>query len=91
MKALGQAANGFFHSSAEERNFAVKLGGWIYQSRTAMKLSQEDMGVIAGVHRNTIFRWERGETMPNPHQLARLKNFVKGKLDGANAPEVTKP
>lgn len=37
--------------------------------------SQEEAADAIGVHRNTIFRWERGDAIPDAGQLARLAAF----------------
>jgi transcriptional regulator with XRE-family HTH domain len=37
--------------------------------------SQDEAASAAGVHRNTISRWERGDGYPDARQLARLIEF----------------
>jgi transcriptional regulator with XRE-family HTH domain len=50
----------------------VALGHAIRQSRTAAGLSQEELSLKSGVHRNYIGGVERGERRPTVATVARL-------------------
>lgn len=63
----------------DEQQFAQNLGAWLFESRSKLGLSQRAMAVVAGCHRNAFWRWENGLSMPNPHQLSKLRAFVKSK------------
>ena len=53
----------------------MKLGENIFNLRKKQGLSQEQLGEIINVTRQTISNWELGETQPNPEQLMMFKQF----------------
>lgn len=59
--------------TVEEQKFAEELGAWITRMRRRFNLSTAYLGKVAGVHRNTVRRWELGQTVPDAFQHARLK------------------
>lgn len=61
----------------EEREFAANLGVWLADARKRMGMSQDEFGGVVGVHRNSISRWESGESMPSPYKLAVIKRLVR--------------
>ena len=50
----------------------MNLGDKILQLRKKNGLSQEQLGEVVDVTRQTISNWELGETSPNPEQLKLL-------------------
>lgn len=59
--------------TVEEQEFAAELGAWIVRLRQRFHLSTAYLGKVAGVHRNTVRRWELGESVPDAFQHSRLK------------------
>jgi len=53
----------------------------ILKSRKRNGLSQEQLGSIVGVTRQTISNWELGETTPNPEQLKLLSKVLSISVD----------
>lgn len=51
--------------------------------RRQLRLSQHHFGLMLGVHRSTVGRWERGRNAPSPRSLARLQECA---LMGQAAP-----
>jgi transcriptional regulator with XRE-family HTH domain len=50
--------------SQKEREFSVRLGGWLKQLRINRELSQTELAESIGTHRNTVARYEAGGVMP---------------------------
>ena len=59
----------------------MSLGNKILTIRKKRELSQEELGEMIGVTRQTISNWELGETSPNPEQLKLLSNVLKISID----------
>ena len=59
----------------------MNLGNKISKLRKENNLSQEQLGNIINVTRQTISNWELGETYPNIEQLKALTNVFKISLD----------
>ena len=59
----------------------MKLGEKILTLRKKMGLSQEQLGELVNVTRQTISNWELGETSPNPEQLKLLSKAFKISID----------
>ena len=47
----------------------MELGTNIWRARKQLQLSQEQLGAIVGVTRQTISNWELNETVPDAKQL----------------------
>jgi transcriptional regulator with XRE-family HTH domain len=56
----------------QERGLLVGLGMAIRHARAARHLSQEELGLRTGIHRNYIGGIERGERSPSLVTVARL-------------------
>ena len=41
--------------------------------RTSLRMTQEQLAQLLGVHSLTVSKWERGLLRPNPHQEALLR------------------
>ena len=57
------------------------LGDKILDLRKKNGLSQEELGEIVDVTRQTISNWELGVTQPNPEQLKLLSKTLKTSID----------
>ena len=54
----------------------MTFGAWLREQRLALNLSRAALGDAAGVHRNTIHRWESGSGVPNAYQYTRMRQFI---------------
>lgn len=59
----------------------IMLGENILRLRKEANLSQEALGDIVGVTRQTISNWELEETAPNPEQLKLLSKAFNVSID----------
>ncbi len=59
----------------------MKLGEKILKLRKKQGLSQEQLGEMIDVTRQTISNWELGETNPNPEQLKKLSQVLNVSID----------
>lgn len=59
----------------------MALGENIYNLRKKNNLSQEQLGELAGVTRQTISNWELCETTPNTEQLKLLSKAFNISID----------
>ena len=59
----------------------MSLGSNLYQARKKAGLSQEGVAERLGVSRQTISKWETGETLPDIRQSKRLAMLYKLTLD----------
>ena len=59
----------------------MNLGNKISKLRKGNGLSQEQLGDIINVTRQTISNWELGETYPNVEQLKAVANVFKISID----------
>ena len=59
----------------------MSLGNNLYQARKKAGLSQEGVSERLGVSRQTISKWETGETLPDIRQSKRLAVLYKLTLD----------
>ena len=59
----------------------MKFGDKILELRKKRGLSQEDLGELVDVTRQTISNWELGETSPNPEQLKLLSKELNVSID----------
>jgi transcriptional regulator with XRE-family HTH domain len=57
-------------------DFRLRLGINLRRLRDGAGLSQEDLMMLAGVHRTQISSYERGETEPQAEVLARLSRAL---------------
>ncbi len=64
-----------------ERSKKMKLGPKIQQYRKKNQLSQEQLGEIVGVTRQTIANWEMGESCPDILQARALAQTFSISLD----------
>ncbi|MCP1103328.1 transcriptional regulator with XRE-family HTH domain [Aequitasia blattaphilus] len=59
----------------------MELGNNLYNARKKSGLSQEEVSEKLGVSRQTISKWELGETLPDIRQSKRLSNLYHLSLD----------
>ena len=57
------------------------LGEKIQKFRKMQKMSQEELGEVMGVTRQTISNWESGESAPNIMEAKKLANLLSLSLD----------
>ena len=57
------------------------LGEKIQKYRKIQKMSQEELGEVMGVTRQTISNWESGESAPNIMEAKKLANLLNLSLD----------
>jgi len=65
---------------AESSNLLPDLGNALRDARTDGRLSQEELGLRTGVHRNYIGGIERGERNPSVTTIATLADALDLKL-----------
>lgn len=65
-------------STAGEMQYAQRLGLYLRKSRLALNIPRGRAAREVGVHRNTLLRWEQGESMPNVYQLMLLQRLLRG-------------
>ena len=61
----------------------TKLGQNIRAAREAKGLGRSSLGILLGVDGHTIYRWERGETVPRIPMLVQLAEAL-----GTTAPKL---
>lgn len=59
----------------------MNLGSNLYHARKKSGLSQEEVAEELGVSRQTISKWETGETLPDIRQAKRLAGLYRLTLD----------
>lgn len=59
----------------------MNIANSLFNSRKQTGLSQEDVAQKIGVSRQTISKWELGETLPDIYQAKRLASIYKTTLD----------
>lgn len=59
----------------------MSLGNSLFQARKKSGLSQEEVAERLGVSRQTISKWETGETLPDIRQSKRLAVLYRLSLD----------
>ncbi len=59
----------------------MNLGNSLFQARKKCGLSQEEVAEKLGVSRQTISKWETGETLPDIRQSKRLALLYRLSLD----------
>lgn len=59
----------------------MNLGNSLFHARKRRGLSQEDVAEKLGVSRQTISKWETGETIPDIRQCKRLAVLYQMSLD----------
>ncbi len=59
----------------------MNLGSNIFKLRKKLQISQEKLGELVGVTRQTISNWELGETIPDAKQLLMLSKVLQTSID----------
>ena len=59
----------------------MELGNNLFNARKKSGFSQEDVAEKLGVSRQTISKWELGETLPDIRQSKKLSNLYQLSLD----------
>lgn len=64
-------------AESRDREFEYRWGVRLGQLRAAKKMSRTDLGtLLGGVHRNTIERWEIGDSTPTVLQAEKLRIYL---------------
>ncbi len=80
-KSFGRFVKNNFIIIAIGRREKMKLGEHILKLRKKTGLSQEQLGELVDVTRQTISNWELGATEPNPRQLKLLSKALNVSID----------
>ncbi|WP_308776634.1 helix-turn-helix domain-containing protein, partial [uncultured Bilophila sp.] len=59
----------------------LNIGGKIQARRKAMGLSQEDLAQLTGVSRQSVTKWETGQSAPDLDRLVELADVLGVSLD----------
>lgn len=59
--------------TSKEQAYAKNLGTWIREQRGELGVSLEKFAEQIGVHRNTVWMWESGRTIPNVYQYSLIQ------------------
>lgn len=76
MRNRGDFYSGTTQDGAIEATFYQRLGSQIESTRKHRGISQTELGSLLGVHRNTIMRWESGESPVDLWQMLRLADVL---------------
>jgi len=63
--------------TVDEAKLARRISVWLKGMRDLLSVRQVDLAHAAGVHRNTVSRWERELGVPTVLQIDRLKLYEK--------------
>jgi transcriptional regulator with XRE-family HTH domain len=74
----------------DQGTFARIVAGELIGYRGRNGLSQHQLAELIGVKQPQIARWERGETLPNPQNLARIAGKLNIELVFSYTPAGTK-
>lgn len=59
----------------------LNIGGKIQARRKAMGLSQEDLAQLTGVSRQSVTKWETGQSAPDLDRLVEVSDVLGVSLD----------
>ena len=59
----------------------LNIGGKIQARRKAMGLSQEDLAQLTGVSRQSVTKWETGQSAPDLDRLVEVADVLGVSLD----------
>lgn len=54
----------------------IKIGKFIYSSRKAKEITQENLAIKLGVSKNAVSKWERGLNLPDPSLMQELCSIL---------------
>lgn len=56
--------------------FAQQFGALVHSRRKKRQLTLAALGALVGVHKQTIWRWEAGNQLPDAYDLAHLARAI---------------
>lgn len=59
----------------------MTLSGKIYLLRTRRELSQEDLAAALGVSRQSVSKWETGQSVPDLDKIIRMADLFGVSVD----------
>jgi transcriptional regulator with XRE-family HTH domain len=62
-------------------NFSLSLGEKIKAKRKKDKLSAEELGVLLGVPKDRIYKWEKGAKPSDAEDLIKVQKWLNGELE----------
>lgn len=68
MLFISHSANLVYMESIQSESLSTK----IRRLRNERNISQEELGGLVGVSMHTVFRWEKGERVPDANELVKL-------------------
>lgn len=78
---IGRIKEAYIINCLWKENFIIEIGNKILKLRKKNNLSQEDLAEKVGVERQTISKWELGETSPDLKQSKKLSEIFNVCLD----------
>ena len=69
----------------------IRLGQEILRRRKAMGMTQEELASRMGVSRQSVAKWETGQSSPDIDRLALLRDVLQTSLDELIVPATPSP
>lgn len=57
--------------------WAASFGRRVHRRRTELGLTLSELGAAVGSHRQSVWRWEHGEQLPDAYDLLRLARALR--------------
>lgn len=73
------------------KNARIRLGQEILRRRKAMGMTQEELASRMGVSRQSVAKWETGQSSPDIDRLALLRDVLQTSLDELIVPAGREP
>ncbi len=71
--------------------WAVAFGSRVHRRRKELGLTLSELGTAVGSHRQSVWRWEHGEQLPDAYDLAAIARALRCSvwrlIDGPVAPQ----
>lgn len=69
------------HKASDYRVEMDKVGSRIREIRKKKHIRMSEMEEFFGLYPQTMYKWERGDTLPNVENLIALSNFLGVSID----------